>query len=253
MDEVLKEAYLKAFVETDGTDEEKEASAYQAMVNAAKNSTWGEKPTEVQGTLGKNTYLYKDSQKMRNGKNKVIGKYSQNIKKGKTVSIEGITTDSTGREVFAVKYGEDSGYIYASNVEGNENIYKKFKIYDALQKLPSYASGGDIDFTGLAMVHGSKNNPENILSAEHTKLLRQGIFSNSNHSLAATVKAFQELAKNMASFGGEANSGIIIEHATVNIQPGVISNDYDARRAGEMALEEMVKIARKTTNRVVSR
>ena len=167
------------------------------------------------------------------------------------------TTDEVpqyyNRKVFSAKYGENSGYIYAGNVEGNENIYKKFKIYDAIQKLPSYASGGDIDFTGLAMVHGSKNHPENILNAEHTKLLKQGIFSNSNHSLVATLKELQELQKNIISSAGTSEAGINIEHVSVEIQPGVISNDYEARRAGEMALEEMVRIARKTTNRIISR
>ena len=32
-----------------------------------------------------------------------------------------------------------------------------------------------------------------------------------------------------------------------------IANDYDARRAGQQALEEMVRIARKTGNRSVTR
>ena len=57
----------------------------------------------------------------------------------------------------------------------------------------------------------------------------------------------------MVSSVGANETGINIEHLSVEIQPGVISSDYDARRAGEMALEEMVRIARKTTNRVVSR
>ena len=64
----------------------------------------------------------------------------------------------------------------------------------------------------------------------------------------------QELAKEMAS-SGVANSGeqIIIQQAVVNIEPGVIASDYDARRAGELALEEMMRISRKATNRSLSR
>ena len=49
------------------------------------------------------------------------------------------------------------------------------------------------------------------------------------------------------------NCRIVIEKAEVNIQPGVISNDYEAKRAGEMALEQMVKIARKTGKQSVRR
>ena len=55
------------------------------------------------------------------------------------------------------------------------------------------------------------------------------------------------------STGENSGQSINIEKLEVAIQPGVISSDYDAKRAGEMALEEMVRIARKTTNRVVSR
>jgi len=41
-------------------------------------------------------------------------------------------------------------------------------------------------------------------------------------------------------------SGINIENATVNMN-ATISNDYDARRAADTVMEEMVRIARKTT------
>ena len=49
-----------------------------------------------------------------------------------------------------------------------------------------------------------------------------------------------------------SNNGITIEHAEVNMNT-TISNDYDARRAGQNALEEMVKIARKTGAQSVGR
>ena len=168
------------------------------------------------------------------------------VKSGKTFTAVGYKNGWLKVENAKSTNGTVSGYMKYTN-------YKQYYRGIDITKLPSYSKGGDIDFTGLAMVHGSKNSPENILSAEHTKLLRQGIFSNSNHSLAATVEAIQELARNMVSSVGANETGINIEQLSVNIQPGIISNDYDARRAGEMALEEMVKIARKTTNRVVSR
>ena len=51
----------------------------------------------------------------------------------------------------------------------------------------------------------------------------------------------------------EAVPNVVIEEVNLEIASGTISNDYDAKRAGEKILEEMVKISRKTTNRVSSR
>jgi len=43
-----------------------------------------------------------------------------------------------------------------------------------------------------------------------------------------------------------AAPNVVIENASVNMNVGSIANDYDARRAGEQALTEMLRIARKT-------
>ena len=120
--------------------------------------------------------------------------------------------------------------------------------------ITAFKTGGLVDFTGPAWVDGTKSKPEAFLSASDTAMLKSKIFSNSDGSLKALVAALEEITNNTSRYSTEMNSEqIIIQNAQVNIQPGVISNDYSARRAGEMALEEMVKIARKTTNRVVSR
>ena len=120
--------------------------------------------------------------------------------------------------------------------------------------ITAFKTGGLVDFTGPAWVDGTKSKPEAFLSASDTAMLKSKIFSNSDGSLKALVAALEEITNNTSRYSTETNSEqIIIQNAQVNIQPGTISNDYSARRAGEMALEEMVKIARKTTNRVVSR
>jgi hypothetical protein len=139
-----------------------------------------------------------------------------------------------------------SGYMKYSNYE---KYYKGINI----KNLPAFMQGGLVDFTGPAMVHGTKSKPEAFLSASDTAMLKSKIFSNSDGSLKSLVAALEKITNDTSRYNGEGNAAIVIENAQVNIQPGVISNDYDARRAGEMALEEMVKIARKTTNRVISR
>ena len=144
---------------------------------------------------------------------------------------------------YEIEYNGTKGYVYEDYIKTNDK-----------NKLLKFAKGGLVDFTGPAWVDGSKSRPEAFLSAEDTAMLKSKIFSNSDGSLKALVAALEAITSNTSKYSApEASSSIIIQNAQVNIQPGTISNDYDARRAGEMALEEMVKIARKTTNRVVSR
>ena len=49
------------------------------------------------------------------------------------------------------------------------------------------------------------------------------------------------------------DNGINIEQLEFHMEVKEISNDYDARRAGREAMEEMVRIARKTGNLSISR
>ena len=155
-------------------------------------------------------------------------------------------------DVIRFIYGGATLYAKASSLLTEENWKLMRAQLTALNGgiLPKFAKGGLVDFTGPAWVDGTKTKPEAFLSAEDTALLKDKIFSNSNYSLKATVDTIRELVN---SFGTITNSsisegGIVFENVTVEIQPGVISSDYDARRAGEMALEEMVKIARRSTN-----
>jgi peptidoglycan hydrolase-like protein with peptidoglycan-binding domain len=124
-----------------------------------------------------------------------------------------------------------------------------------IKAIAKYKAGGLVDFTGPAWVDGTKSKPEAFLSASDTAMLKSKIFSNSDGSLKALVSALENITKGTSDYkvDNSATEQIIIQNAQVNLQSGVISNDYDARKAGEKALEEMVRIARKTTNRVVSR
>jgi hypothetical protein len=50
-------------------------------------------------------------------------------------------------------------------------------------KLPSYSSGGKVNFTGPAILHGSKTRPEWILNADETKMWKEDILSGRPGSL----------------------------------------------------------------------
>jgi len=113
-----------------------------------------------------------------------------------------------------------------------------------------YSSGGLADYTGLAMVHGSKQDPEAFLNAEETHMWRERILGGNRGSLTNMLLDFQDMVSGMVNadsyVGIGGNEGINIENATVNMN-ATISNDYDARRAADTVMDEMVRIARKTT------
>lgn len=143
---------------------------------------------------------------------------------------------------YQVDYNGKTGYVSGNYISTSDK-----------KNLPAFADGGLVNFTGPAWVDGTKSKPEAFLSAEDTAMLKSKIFSNSDGSLKTLVAALEDITNKTSSYQDEGGGNIVIENATVNIQPGTISNDYDARRAGELALEEMVKIARKTTNRTIRR
>nr|DAG76108.1 MAG TPA: tail tape measure protein [Caudoviricetes sp.] len=191
--------------------------------------------------------------------NTVKGDATFKNKNYKVYSYDDATTDKkgfviygNGKDVSFKVHDEQGGRILISGTDGKgQKIDKRW----VPKRYFQYANGGLVDYTGPAWVDGTKAKPEAFLSAEDTRLLKSKIFSNSTYSLRSTLEAIENLGKTFANVSTGENSGqsINIEKLEVAIQPGVISSDYDAKRAGEMALEEMVRIARKTTNRVVSR
>ena len=248
-----QEAYL-AYSEgyAKGGKEQAEANA-NAVFDAALNG--GKKPSTTPST-GDNSGSTTPTPapepepatrkaKFKN-KNYKVYSYDTYDTKTKGFVVYGNGDDSVQFEMFDEK-GER---ILVSGVDGKgQKIEKRW----VPKKYFQYKEGGLVDFTGPAWVDGTKQRPEAFLSAEDTKLLKSKIFSKSDYSLKSTVEAIESMTKSLSNLQASGGNNITIEHAEVNIEPGTISNDYDARRAGEMALEEMVKIARKSGNRTVSR
>lgn len=124
-----------------------------------------------------------------------------------------------------------------------------------LKYLNAYKEGGIIDFTGPAWVDGTKAHPESILSADQTAFLREDLLGNSNTSLKSILATVAD------SFGGNISTNnnsrtddsVVIENIDVTFESGVIDSDYDMKRASDMFKDELVRIARKSGNRNVSR
>ena len=126
---------------------------------------------------------------------------------------------------------------------------------DVLSPL-AFASGGLADYTGLAILHGSKDQPQAVLNPQQTRFLRNDFLSGAD-TLYTAIRdldtAIQSTADSSTYSSIERGEYITIENASVNMNVKSIDNDYDAQRAGATALDEMLKIARKSGTRGMSR
>ena len=119
-----------------------------------------------------------------------------------------------------------------------------------------YATGGEIDYTGLAWVDGSKTKPEYIFNDQQMEFLKSGLYNNVNltNSLVSSLGSILDKIANNDTYNSINNSdSVIIERAEVNLKIDEVASDYDARRIGQQAMNEMVRIARKSGNQFVSR
>ena len=122
-------------------------------------------------------------------------------------------------------------------------------------KIPTAASGG---YVNHGIYELGERGTETVLTASQTKVLRDNILSNRPSSLISLLKTYNEgfSQNHFDAYGKEIqtlynntsnDSGITIENATVNMNVQQLANDYDAKRAGEQALAEIMRIARKTS------
>ena len=193
------------------------------------------------------------------GQNAKVKGGQMNVRKSASAKAKGLGIVKSGKSFKAVGYKGGWLKVEDADVGGGKKVsgYMKYsgysKYYDGIdiKKLPGYSQGGLVDFTGPVMVHGSKSKPEGFISAEDTALLKSTIFSSNNNVLRDFINALENRSNSNANI--ETAPNVVIEEVNLEIASGTIANDYDAKRAGEKILEEMVKISRKTTNRVSSR
>ena len=116
------------------------------------------------------------------------------------------------------------------------------------KKLYGYSNGGLVDYTGLAMVHGSPQDPESFLDATHTKLLKQDMLMR-EQLMPSLLSTYNEAIKNNTgkSLLNQNNQpNMIIENVDLKLQIDSLSNDYDVRRAVEVMKSELLNISRRS-------
>lgn len=149
-----------------------------------------------------------------------------------------------------------NSYVYL-NGDQQAELLKNSELAELKKnnQLPHFLNGGLVDFTGPAWLDGSSSKPEAILSNSDYNLLKDNLLNGTNPSLTETLNTITALANSIADLASsvEHNDGIVFENVNLTLEAGTIANDYDAKRAGQNIMEEMMKIARKSGNISITR
>ena len=201
-----------------------------------------------------------------NGNPLVKKAYSETFAQGRTIKGENVKRninnyvyDHSEPSSITVVGGQSSQmFCYYRKIQTTSPTRKPNSIEkDPVHSIMGLSTGGMVDYTGLAMLHGSKTRPEAVLNADETKMWREKILSGHSNSLTNQLLNFQNLVNglslNLSGVNNTTNEGSVnIERIEFNMNAS-IANDYDAKRAGQNAFEEMMKIARKNGVQSVSR
>ena len=121
-----------------------------------------------------------------------------------------------------------------------------------------YSQGGLVDYTGVAMVHGSKTKPESFLNAEQTAQIREGLKESGKGGALEGIKA--ALLKLDSSIKAVTNISNKSESNSYTIAPGAVviqveqlNDAYDVDTLSADIMNRMYAIGNKSTNRGVSR
>ena len=207
--------------------------------------------------------------------------YKQKASSGTTTGSGSTTTynsstptnpDPSGHEV---ANGQGTGWHFHINKDGKA-VFKsaayptretaqaaaqsKLKEYGSGHKYSTkwYNKGGIVDYTGLAMVHGSKTKPESFLNAEQTAQIREGLKESGKGGALEGIKAallkLDSSIKAVTNINNksEANSYTIAPGAVV-IQVEQLNDAYDVDTLSADIMNRMYTIGNKSTNRGVSR
>ena len=121
-----------------------------------------------------------------------------------------------------------------------------------------YQTGGLVDYTGLAMVHGSKSKPEAFLNAAQTAQIKEALQAthgkeNLLEGLHSTIAELRSLIHNISTINNSTNYEVSIAPGAVVINVDELANSYDVEELSADIMNRMAAIASKATNRGVSR
>ena len=237
-----KEAYQEYFEEVDALEEEQERTQSKediirqlSALSSGVNGTTKSKIKELQSQLDD---LLKEEQEAakeaaRNELLEDLDDQTEELNK----SMEGLD-DSIGVLIRALinAAGIDLSKFEYDSTSG-KSMSQQIEEFLHAMGVPGYSKGGLVDYTGLAMVHGSAAHPEAFLSAEDTDLL-----SNLLGMLHLVSDEINSGGGDNTNISNHNNNSITIEN--INIKTEQLNNTQDFKTAGSTLAQEFAAIIR---------
>ena len=129
--------------------------------------------------------------------------------------------------------------------------------FGTVRKIGSYSTGGLVDYTGLAMVHGSSSKPEAFLNAEQTAQIRDALAASSKSGVLSgildTLRNLQHSISSITQFVTDSSRTITISPNAINISVGQLADSYDVEDLSNDIMNRIASIASKASGRGVNR
>ena len=120
-----------------------------------------------------------------------------------------------------------------------------------------YLHGGLVDYTGIALVHGSKSRPESFLNADQTQQIQNALKMSGDggalDSIRDTLSMLNNTIKSIVKTNIHETTTFTVAPGAVTIQVAQLNDAYDVEELSRDVMNRMVDIANKATNRGVSR
>lgn len=125
-------------------------------------------------------------------------------------------------------------------------------------KVEAFAKGGYVDYTGIAMVHGSPSKPEAFLNASQTAQITEALRETTGkesvlEGLRSSMDKLRTLVHSISTIDNSNTQSISIAPGAVVIQVEQLADSYDIEEVSRDVMNRMVAIANKATNRGVNR
>ena len=238
--EKKKEAYEEYFEEIDALEEEQERRQSKEdiikQLSALSTGVDGTTKSKIKDLQGQLNDLIDEEQKAAReaARNELLEDLDNQTEELNNSMSElddsiGILTrafiGATGADIEGFKYDRTSELSYARQFE---NFLKE-------NHLLGYSTGGLVNYTGLAMVHGSQTKPEAFLSADDTDLI--------SNLVEVLHLVFDDVDKD-SSVNNTSNNNNSITIENININTEHLNNTQDCKTAGSTLAQEFAAIIR---------
>lgn len=167
---------------------------------------------------------------------------------------DGTVVYDTGKILYS-----KTGSMMDSKIESlKKEFAAKYPVSEGYQYY-AYKTGGLVDYTGLAMVHGTPGKPEAFLNAEQTEAFSEIMGASGKTSLLENIKntlqTLEASIQGTVSSGNAlaSNSSIVINPGAVVIEVAELSDSYDVESLSNDVMNRLTAIAAKATSRSVNR